>query len=206
MSAPKTSSTQPSPGSSASPYSHTDSPTNGESTAEPTQLNTDTINTSAPSSAPSTSSSTSSPLLAASKSKNQTPTIVGVLVPLVLLFAAGAALLLYKRRRRARDRREWERTHEAIADAVRQVKAPQHTGDAPLYGSRGTSASAWSHLDAASRTDLCALKPMDPFIEQPVAPGVYPSAHSGYVDDIELRPGSAIESASHLRRSHDLGP
>ncbi|KAJ7320869.1 hypothetical protein DFH08DRAFT_388419 [Mycena albidolilacea] len=56
--------------------------------------------------------------------------VAGVVTPLVLLLLLAAALALYKRRRRARDRREWERTHEAIADAVRQVG--------------GTPAAPWS--------------------------------------------------------------
>jgi hypothetical protein len=51
-----------------------------------------------------------------------------VVVPLVLIILGVVAFILYKRRQRARDRREWERTHEAIADAVRQVGTPAPAG------------------------------------------------------------------------------
>jgi cytochrome c-type biogenesis protein CcmH/NrfF len=44
-----------------------------------------------------------------------------LVTPLVLLLLLVVALALYKRRQRARDRREWERTDEAIGDNVRQV-------------------------------------------------------------------------------------
>ncbi|KAF7370200.1 hypothetical protein MSAN_00650800 [Mycena sanguinolenta] len=61
---------------------------------------------------------------AASHNNNKTARIVaGVLVPLVVIALGIAAFIIYKRRRRVHDRREWERTHQEIADAVRQVGA-----------------------------------------------------------------------------------
>ncbi|KAF7370199.1 hypothetical protein MSAN_00650700 [Mycena sanguinolenta] len=79
----------------------------------------------------SPSSSVSSPATspppiagAASHNNNKTARIVaGVLVPLVVIALGIAAFIIYKRRQRVHDRREWERTHEEIADAVRQVGA-----------------------------------------------------------------------------------
>ncbi|KAF7356209.1 hypothetical protein MVEN_00952300 [Mycena venus] len=71
--------------------------------------------------------SSSRPIAAKSNNKT-TPIVVGVVIPLVLIVLGVVAFILYKRRQRARDRREWERTHEAIADAVRQVGAPAAVG------------------------------------------------------------------------------
>ncbi|KAF7356208.1 hypothetical protein MVEN_00952200 [Mycena venus] len=79
-----------------------------------------------PSDSPTITSSSSA---LAAKSKNKAiPIAIGVVVPLVLIILGVVAFILYKRRQRARDRREWERTHEAIADAVRQVGAPAAAG------------------------------------------------------------------------------
>ncbi|KAJ6475799.1 hypothetical protein C8R47DRAFT_1075951 [Mycena vitilis] len=85
-------------------------------------------------------SSTQSPIpnaVGATRSKT-VPIVVGVVVPVVLIGLAAAGVVLYKRRRRARDRREWERTHEAIADAVRQVGGP---------ASSAAALPAWSRRD-----------------------------------------------------------
>ncbi|KAJ7689658.1 hypothetical protein B0H17DRAFT_1066016 [Mycena rosella] len=80
------------------------------------------------------------------KSQNKTPIIVGVLVPVVLIILAAVGFILYKRRQRARDRREWEHTHAAIADAVRQVGSPGVTGAGVPYA----APSSWSHLHLMS--------------------------------------------------------
>ncbi|KAJ7117443.1 hypothetical protein C8R44DRAFT_196980 [Mycena epipterygia] len=89
---------------------------------------------------PRATSSSSSPLIAATTSSPRTkaPVIGGVLGGIVLLLLAAGAVALYKRRQRARDRREWERTHAEIADAVRQVS------------SSATPPSTWSRLDFAA--------------------------------------------------------
>lgn len=49
------------------------------------------------------------------------PIVAGVLVPVLLLLLGTAAWLAWRRRRRVRDKREWERTHAEIAEAVRGV-------------------------------------------------------------------------------------
>ncbi|KAJ7906018.1 hypothetical protein B0H13DRAFT_728812 [Mycena leptocephala] len=93
----------------------------------------------------SSSSSPSSPFSVGASSKSAPKTaaiIAGVLVPLFFLLFLGAAYFGYKRRRRLNDRREWERTHAEIADAVRNVSGP------------ATPPSAWARLDTASRGDL----------------------------------------------------
>ncbi|KAJ7130874.1 hypothetical protein C8R46DRAFT_1236077 [Mycena filopes] len=92
-----------------------------------------------PTDAPTLSFSSSSSLLTSSPSPTATaftspapaksnnkmvPIVAGAVVPAVLLLFGATALFLYKRRQRARDRREWERTHAEIADAVRQVGGP----------------------------------------------------------------------------------
>ncbi|KAJ7742797.1 hypothetical protein B0H16DRAFT_1562402, partial [Mycena metata] len=80
-----------------------------------------------PATPPPATASSSRPTAAAStkSSTNKTmPIVVGIVVPLVLMILSGAAFFLYKRRQRARDRREWERTHEEIADAVREIGGP----------------------------------------------------------------------------------
>ncbi|KAJ7899367.1 hypothetical protein B0H13DRAFT_2337171 [Mycena leptocephala] len=89
-----------------------------------------------PSAAPTLAASpTISPSLAApSKSHNKAaPIIAGVVVPIVLIILAAAGFILYKRRKRARDRREWERTHAEIADAVRQIGAPVKVAVGPAW-------------------------------------------------------------------------
>ncbi|KAJ7314421.1 hypothetical protein DFH08DRAFT_895409 [Mycena albidolilacea] len=103
---------------------------------------------------PTPTPSSSTPINAASNKKTAR-IIAGVVVPLVLIFIGVAAFIIYKRRQRARDRREWERTHDAIADAVRQVggtpaprlpawrppfndvKAPLEGDTAPLFEKSG---------------------------------------------------------------------
>ncbi|KAJ7148410.1 hypothetical protein C8R43DRAFT_518181 [Mycena crocata] len=87
------------------------------------------------------------PVAAASnKSKNHTPIIAGVIAPVAFLVLIAAGVLMYKRRQRSRDRREWERTHAAIANAVRQVNDPaalpvggwnQSRGDLPFPSEKG---------------------------------------------------------------------
>ncbi|KAK7024908.1 hypothetical protein R3P38DRAFT_3193830 [Favolaschia claudopus] len=63
---------------------------------------------------------------------NKTAGIVaGVLVPLLLLALCATAFIIHKRRRRARDRREWERTHAEIADAVREMHGEVPSAVAP---------------------------------------------------------------------------
>ncbi|KAJ7717105.1 hypothetical protein DFH07DRAFT_346523 [Mycena maculata] len=87
----------------------------------------------------------SSPSPSAARTKSATPFIVaGVIAPFILVGLAVTGVLLYKRRRRARDRREWERTHEEIADAVRQVGTPAPSwartrSDTELLHERGGS-------------------------------------------------------------------
>ncbi|KAK7008270.1 hypothetical protein R3P38DRAFT_3025266 [Favolaschia claudopus] len=73
-----------------------------------------------------------SPIAAASRHKNKTASIIaGVLVPLFLLALCATAFIIHKRRRRARDRREWERTHAEIADAVREMHGEVPSAVAP---------------------------------------------------------------------------
>ncbi|KAJ7464459.1 hypothetical protein FB451DRAFT_439356 [Mycena latifolia] len=143
--------------------SSTGLPTNTESTPAVIQLPTEPpASTSLP---PSDPSVPSTPLvLAATKSTSKMPIIVGVLVPLFFILAGAAAFILYKRRQRVRDRLEWERTHEAIADAVRQVNEHGVRGT-PSYAGSG----AWSHLDLASRGDLVYTQApvADPFVDGP---------------------------------------
>ncbi|KAJ7906019.1 hypothetical protein B0H13DRAFT_728828 [Mycena leptocephala] len=80
------------------------------------------------------SPTTSTSLAAPSKSHNKAaPIIAGVVVPIVLIILAAAGFILYKRRKRARDRREWERTHAEIADAVRQIGAPVKVAVGPAW-------------------------------------------------------------------------
>ncbi|KAJ7166788.1 hypothetical protein C8R46DRAFT_266581 [Mycena filopes] len=71
--------------------------------------------------------------------------LAGVIVPLFVLLLALAAFLAHKRRKRVCDRRQWERTHAEIADAVAQVGGPATTVP-----------SAWTRFDTASRGDLTA--------------------------------------------------
>ncbi|KAJ7148409.1 hypothetical protein C8R43DRAFT_1236846 [Mycena crocata] len=76
------------------------------------------------------------PVAASRKPKNNTPIIAGVIAPVVFIALVAAGVLLYRRRQRSRDRREWERTHEAIADAVRQVNDPATLPVGAWNGSR----------------------------------------------------------------------
>ncbi|KAJ7717106.1 hypothetical protein DFH07DRAFT_861561 [Mycena maculata] len=82
----------------------------------------------APSATPSAdvSGPTSTALQSAGRSRSNDALIIvaSVLAPVLLICLAVVGVLLYKRRLRARDRREWERTHEEIADAVRQAGTP----------------------------------------------------------------------------------
>ncbi|KAJ6592254.1 hypothetical protein DFH09DRAFT_1273363 [Mycena vulgaris] len=170
-----------------------------------------------PSSEPT--SAATAPVLAVAKAKSKVPIIAGVIVPLVFIIIGAVAFILYKRRQRARDRREWERTHEAIADAVRQVGGPG-AGGTPSYAGSG----AWSHLDLASRGDLgyaaahekgSGDTATDPFIDRPFAqyqhanPTFGAAAYSPYEQvESESRPPSSMDSSIHLdtsHRSHDLG-
>ncbi|KAJ6480919.1 hypothetical protein C8R45DRAFT_318060 [Mycena sanguinolenta] len=99
--------------------------------------------------------------------------VAGVLVPLVVIALGIAAFIIYKRRQRAHDRREWERTHDEIAHAVRQVGAatpatvlaagPPAWGDVkavpdsdPLIdtGSGGTPAGSLGHPNGSDHALL----------------------------------------------------
>jgi len=71
--------------------------------------------------------------------------------------------VLYKRRQRAVDRREWERTHEAIADAVRQVGSPVPGRTITPYAGSG----AWSHLDMSAKGSGDTVT--DPYTDRPVS-------------------------------------
>ncbi|KAJ7464461.1 hypothetical protein FB451DRAFT_1179588 [Mycena latifolia] len=100
------------------------------STSSPTSTSsyfntTPTISVLQSSSSPQSPSSTPSlnPESLSSKPHSKTPIVAGVVTAILLLLLAAAAAALYQRRRRLRDRREWERTHAEIADAVREVGA-----------------------------------------------------------------------------------
>ncbi|KAJ7742798.1 hypothetical protein B0H16DRAFT_1018274 [Mycena metata] len=100
--------------------------------------------------APSASALSSSPSIATAASAKGThigAIIVGVIVPLFALLLALAAFAAYKRRKSLCDRRQWERTHAEIADAVAKVGGPATI-------SPGTN--DWTRFDsaAASRADL----------------------------------------------------
>jgi len=69
-----------------------------------------------------------------------------VLVPILVIILGAGGFVLYKRYQRARDRREWERTHAEIADAVRQVGGPATSGATSPY-----STGTWDPLDLPSR-------------------------------------------------------
>ncbi|KAJ7117441.1 hypothetical protein C8R44DRAFT_982980 [Mycena epipterygia] len=146
------------------------------------------------------------PVAASAKSKSsKAPVIAGVLVPILLLLLGAAGFVLYKRRQRARDRREWERTHAEIADAVRQVGGS--TGGTPPY-----AGSVWSRVDLASRGDAMGFTAAhekgsgdavtDPFIDSPVAQqhaddSARPSSRDfDPYGEQESRPASSMDSAS----------
>ncbi|KAJ7320868.1 hypothetical protein DFH08DRAFT_890420 [Mycena albidolilacea] len=101
-------------------------------------------------------------VLAASHSNHQVPIIAGVVAPVCLLTLAAVGVMLCKRRRRARDRREWERTHESIADAVRQVASPIPRSITPYAGS-----GAWNHL-ASAKSSGDTVGTADPFADRSV--------------------------------------
>ncbi|KAJ7982808.1 hypothetical protein DFH06DRAFT_1318278 [Mycena polygramma] len=119
-----------------------------------------------PTTSPASDAVPSVPVLASSsKPDDKTPIIVGVLVPVLLLFLAAAGFVLYKRRQRARDRREWERTHFEIAEAVRQVAGPGVTGagGAPYATVWAPSRSG----DLAFASTGTAAATADPFVDKP---------------------------------------
>ncbi|KAJ7117437.1 hypothetical protein C8R44DRAFT_790718 [Mycena epipterygia] len=141
-----------------------------------------------------------SPVSASANSKNNRARIIaGVLVPLLLIILGIAGFILYKRRQRARDRREWERTHQEIAGAVREVGgSPPYTGGA--WASRGDTMGYTAPEKGGGDTGT------DAFIEKPVAhqyaeysapfatqsPDFYPYEK----EKSKLRPASSIDSAS----------
>ncbi|KAJ7902532.1 hypothetical protein B0H14DRAFT_2666539 [Mycena olivaceomarginata] len=110
----------------------------------------------------SPSESVAHAVLAASHSNHQVPIIAGVVAPVCLLILAAVGVMLCKRRRRARDRREWERTHESIADAVRQVASPIPRSITPYAGS-----GAWNHL-ASAKSSGDTVGTADPFADRSV--------------------------------------
>ncbi|KAJ7653322.1 hypothetical protein DFH06DRAFT_531820 [Mycena polygramma] len=120
--------------------SATGTPITNTTNANPTSSESLPLLTSSSSLTPTNPTASPSPnTVGVQKSPNKTvPIVVGVVVPVVLIGLAAAGVVLYKRRRRARDRREWERTHEAIADAVRQVGGP---------ASSAAALPAWSRRD-----------------------------------------------------------
>ncbi|KAF7309091.1 hypothetical protein MKEN_01111000 [Mycena kentingensis (nom. inval.)] len=113
------------------------------------------------------STSAAAPVALAASSPNTAQTTriaVGVVVPLVLIALAALGVVLFKRRQRRNDRREWERTHEAIAEAVRVRQG----GGGVAGGSTttGGSASVWSGVELVSRPGGIAgasLGERDPF-------------------------------------------
>ncbi|KAJ7024824.1 hypothetical protein C8F04DRAFT_1130273 [Mycena alexandri] len=120
---------------------------------------------------PAPSSSSTNQVLASTKSNHQVPIIAGVVAPVVLIALGVAAWVFYRRHHRVRDRREWERTHASIADAVRQVASPGPIG-------RLTPGAQWGHMDLASRTgtyrDAEYTRHVgdtitDPFVDSPAA-------------------------------------
>ncbi|KAJ7181094.1 hypothetical protein C8R46DRAFT_1345245 [Mycena filopes] len=128
---------------SSTPYTSDDTKPTTDSTPVPPSGTFTPPSISAPSAAsPSvltaavSASALASPKSGAGGKSKTTPIIVGVLVPAVVLLLLGAtAYLIFKRRQRARarDRREWERTHAEIAEVVRQVGGPA-TIAVPVWG------------------------------------------------------------------------
>ncbi|KAJ6480920.1 hypothetical protein C8R45DRAFT_318109 [Mycena sanguinolenta] len=143
--------------------SSTSDPTPPDPTSPPDSTTSpdSTISPDGPTSNEVSSSPTSISVLSSPHSSSHVPIIAGVVAPVCLIIIAAIALVLYKRRQRARDRREWERTHEAIADAVRQVGSPVPRSVAPYAGS-GT----WSHLDLTKGSGDTVT---NPFTDEPVA-------------------------------------
>jgi len=167
--------------------------------------------------------STTAVIAASAKPSNKTPIIAGVVVPILFITLCAGVFVLYKRRQRARDRREWERTHEAIADAVRQVGGPATGGAMSPY-----SSGVWSHLDLPARGtgvgyavhDGSGDTMTDPFVDKavghqpaeyaarpafaaPHSPGFGAPQSPHYVDEPESRPASSMESASSIQNHDD---
>lgn len=105
-------------------------------------------NSDQPSSLPASDTSNSNPVGASSKPNHLPAILAGVLVPLLLALLIIAGVIVYKRRRRVKDKEEWEKTHNAIADAVREMGVP----GAPVSSSY--AGGPWSRLDMASRGDM----------------------------------------------------
>ncbi|KAJ7694664.1 hypothetical protein B0H17DRAFT_1199184 [Mycena rosella] len=129
-----------------------------------------TLTASAP---PPSNPTTSNSAAVKSKSTNRTPIVAGVVGAIVLLALLAAVVALYQRRRRLRDRREWERTHAEIADAVREVGGP---------GVLPATAGSWSRVDHASDRGFPREKSTDPLFWKDGAPPrdgpLHPSASS----------------------------
>ncbi|KAJ7921342.1 hypothetical protein B0H13DRAFT_1985071 [Mycena leptocephala] len=146
---------------------------------------------------PASASATDAPasVLASSKSTTNKPAIIaGVVVPVLFLALAGAAFVLYKRRQRARDRRAWERTHAAIADAVRQVGGPVSTTNSTTWGS-----STRGYVPAGGGETVT-----DPFVDHPVAHQQDAERPlSAYTDDASEFDESA---ASSVEMEYSEGP
>ncbi|KAJ7899368.1 hypothetical protein B0H13DRAFT_2030918 [Mycena leptocephala] len=112
--------------------------------------------------APVASPSATAAAFASTKSNHEVPIIASVVGAAVLIIVGLIGFCLRKRQRRARDRREWERTHEAIADAVRQVGSPDPMRAISPYG----GSDAWSHLNLSKGSGDTVT---DPFVDHPVA-------------------------------------
>ncbi|KAJ6588180.1 hypothetical protein B0H19DRAFT_1057420 [Mycena capillaripes] len=113
------------------------------------------VNPPDPSSPASDASPSAPPALGSAKSSNKGAIIAGVLIPLLLIALGVAGVILYKRRQRARDRREWERTHAEIADAVRQVggRGVSVAGSSPYVGSAWASSQVLRQGSGDTVTD-----------------------------------------------------
>jgi len=118
------------------------------------------VPTPAVNSASAASASAINAVRAATSSNKKIPIIAGVVGPIALIILGTIGVVLYKRHKRAHDRREWERTHEAIADAVRQVGSP-----GPIRSPY--TSGAWSHLDLSAKGSGDTVT--NPYIDKPVA-------------------------------------
>ncbi|KAJ7465945.1 hypothetical protein FB451DRAFT_1561250 [Mycena latifolia] len=185
-----------SPGSSSAPApSGPPAPSNAELGAGNTALGGSPLSSSEVS--PSASASAPASVLAASKSPTKTTAIVaGVLVPLLFLLLGGAGFVLYKRRQRARDRLAWERTHAAIADAVRQVGSGPASTAASTWGAQGYA--------AAGSGDTVT----EPLVDAPVAhrqPAEYAPPYadeSASESEVSLATRSSMDrSSNHMHAS-----
>ncbi|KAF7356207.1 hypothetical protein MVEN_00952100 [Mycena venus] len=141
------------------PHNEMSSTSSNPTSAEPTASDP----TSGDFSSTASPSSTNAVLASSRTSNKQVPIIAGVVAPVVAIILVAIAFVLYKRRQRANDRREWERTHEAIADAVRQVGSPVPGRSITPYAGSG----AWSHMDLSAKGSGDTVT--DPFTERPVA-------------------------------------